>query len=65
MSTDVDRVQQGFRRMHDVWANFATAGIGLWLIYTQLGVAMAVSLALTVGQYRPKLADPVVSLTSE
>ncbi|KAF2470780.1 P-loop containing nucleoside triphosphate hydrolase protein [Lindgomyces ingoldianus] len=39
MSTDLDRIVQGVRMIHEIWAILAQVGLGCWLLYGQLGVA--------------------------
>jgi ATP-binding cassette subfamily C (CFTR/MRP) protein 1 len=39
MSTDLDRIVQGVRVFHEIWAILAQVGLGCWLLYGQLGVA--------------------------
>ena len=50
MSTDVERVQQGIRKFHDVWSYLLTSAIGLWLLEIQIGVAMYPVLGLSIGR---------------
>ncbi|KAJ4300032.1 hypothetical protein N0V90_005281 [Kalmusia sp. IMI 367209] len=39
MSTDLDRIVQGVRVIHEIWAILAQVGLGCWLLHDQLGVA--------------------------
>lgn len=42
MSTDVDRVSNGLVQLNEVWGSIASIGIGIWLLWRQLGpVAVA------------------------
>ncbi|KAK3331678.1 putative ABC multidrug transporter [Cercophora scortea] len=38
MSTDIERIDQGFRSVHDAWASVIQAAIASWMLYNQLGV---------------------------
>ncbi|PTB37966.1 hypothetical protein M441DRAFT_60292 [Trichoderma asperellum CBS 433.97] len=46
ITADVERVQAGVRKMHDLWANLATVGLGLWLVESRLGPSSLLTLAL-------------------
>ena len=50
MTADVERVQLGVRKMHDVWGPLTSAGIGLWLIEAELGLSSLATLGLIVGE---------------
>ncbi|KAK5989625.1 ABC multidrug transporter B [Cladobotryum mycophilum] len=39
MSTDIERILQGCKDLHEIWANTAQVGISIWLLYENLGVA--------------------------
>jgi ATP-binding cassette subfamily C (CFTR/MRP) protein 1 len=39
MSTDVERVIQGFTSMHEFWANTIQVGLACWLLSKQIGAA--------------------------
>lgn len=52
ITADVERVQEGVRKMHDFWANLATIAIGLWIITVQLGPSSLFSLVLIFGEDR-------------
>ncbi|EED19910.1 ABC multidrug transporter, putative [Talaromyces stipitatus ATCC 10500] len=38
MSTDIERIDMGFRTLHDMWASVIQAGVASWMLYNQLGV---------------------------
>ncbi|KAI0503440.1 putative ABC multidrug transporter [Xylaria bambusicola] len=46
MSTDIERIYQGFRSLHEIWANIAQVAISAFLLYRQLGSAFAVPIVV-------------------
>ena len=38
MSTDIERIDMGFRSLHEVWASIIQVAVASWLLYGQLGV---------------------------
>ncbi|KFX95375.1 hypothetical protein O988_05811 [Pseudogymnoascus sp. VKM F-3808] len=38
MSTDIERINMGFRALHDVWASIIQVALAGWMLYNQLGV---------------------------
>ncbi|CAH0045091.1 unnamed protein product [Clonostachys solani] len=39
MSTDIERINMGFKLFHDIWASVIQAGVAAWLLHAQLGTA--------------------------
>jgi len=56
MTADMDRIQQGVRKLHDAWASLASVGIGLWLITIELGVMSLATLAMIGGEQSTPLS---------
>ncbi|KAL6894904.1 P-loop containing nucleoside triphosphate hydrolase protein [Trichoderma evansii] len=52
ITADVERVQAGVRKMHDLWGNLVTVGLGLWLVECRLGPSSLLTLALIFGEDR-------------
>ncbi|TGJ82777.1 hypothetical protein E0Z10_g5987 [Xylaria hypoxylon] len=48
MSTDIERIIQGFRSLHEVWANTAQVAISAFLLYQQIGPAFAVPIVIVI-----------------
>ncbi|KAB5518056.1 ATPase-like protein [Coniochaeta sp. 2T2.1] len=48
MSTDVERIRYGFLNLHEFWANTIEVAIASWLLYRQLGAAVAAPLVVVV-----------------
>ena len=49
MSADVERIATGLCGMHELWATALEVGIGFWLLYRQVGLAMLSMAGLTLG----------------
>lgn len=49
MSADVERIATGLRGMHELWAMMLEVGVGFWLLYRQVGLAMLSMAGLTLG----------------
>jgi hypothetical protein len=58
ITADVERVQLGFRKLHDAWGPLVSVGIGLWLVELQLGYSSLVTLGLIVGMVHPDRPYP-------
>ena len=39
MSTDIERIIQGMKDLHEIWANAVQVAVSIWLLYEELGVA--------------------------
>ncbi|EKG10418.1 Putative ABC transporter protein [Macrophomina phaseolina MS6] len=48
MSADVERIATGLRGMHELWATALEVGLGFWLLYRQVGLAMLSMAGLTL-----------------
>ncbi|KAI1735611.1 putative ABC multidrug transporter [Xylaria scruposa] len=48
MSTDIERIYQGFRTVHEVWANTIQVAISAFLLYKQLGPAFVVPIVIVI-----------------
>lgn len=46
MGTDVERIVQSLRLVHELWASIPEVAIGIWLLARQLGVASVVPLII-------------------
>ncbi|KAH7329602.1 P-loop containing nucleoside triphosphate hydrolase protein [Stachybotrys elegans] len=44
MSADIERIDMGWRTMHEIWANLIEIGIALYLLQRQLGIACLIPL---------------------
>lgn len=49
MGTDVERIVQGLRLIHKVWASIPEVGIAVWLLGRQVSYAAAVPLIICMG----------------
>jgi ABC-type multidrug transport system fused ATPase/permease subunit len=63
MSTDMERIDTGFRSLHETWACLVQAGLASWLLYNQLGVLFVapigvVLISFTVLLFFTKFAGP-------
>lgn len=38
MSVDIERINLGFRHLHDLWASVIQVAIASWMLYSQLGI---------------------------
>jgi ATP-binding cassette subfamily C (CFTR/MRP) protein 1 len=50
MNTDVERIIQGLRMMHEDCANIIQVGIATWLLQRELGVACVAPIAVSIGK---------------
>lgn len=46
MSTDVAHIETGLLQIHQLWGGLVEVALGSWLLYTKLGVAFVVPIAL-------------------
>lgn len=51
MSADIDRIAMSISLVHEIYASIIETGVGIWLLYTFIGYAMAVPLVWIVGTY--------------
>lgn len=49
MGTDVERIVQGLRLIHELWASFIEVAIAVWLLALQLSWASFVPLVICLG----------------
>lgn len=49
MSTDVERICTSLRNVHELWANLIEAGIAVYILETQLGIACISPAILALG----------------
>lgn len=48
MSTDMERIDMGFRSLHEIWASIVQAGLASWLLYNQLGILFVAPIGLVL-----------------
>jgi len=48
MSTDMERIDLGFRSLHEIWASVVQAGLASWLLYNQLGILFVAPIGLVL-----------------
>lgn len=48
MSADIERIRMGFMQFHEFWANPIQVAIVCWLLYRQLGAAMAAPVVVVI-----------------
>jgi ATP-binding cassette subfamily C (CFTR/MRP) protein 1 len=48
MSADIERIDMGWRTMHEIWANLLEIGVALYLLQRQLGIACLIPLATAI-----------------
>jgi ATP-binding cassette, subfamily C (CFTR/MRP), member 1 len=51
MSTDVERIVNGMRLMHEFWANLIQVFIATYLLQRELGVACVAPIAVSIGGF--------------
>ena len=51
MSTDVERIINGLRLMHEFWANLIQVVIATYLLQRELGVACVAPIAVSIGMF--------------
>lgn len=61
MSTDVERIINGLRMMHEFWANLIQVCVATWLLQQELGVACVAPIAVSIGKFL--LQPSVVKIT--
>ncbi|KAJ0345222.1 hypothetical protein KNSL1_008611 [Colletotrichum chrysophilum] len=52
VGTDSEQISQGVNQLHEIWGGLVEIGIGIYLIYRQLGAACAMPVALVFGTDR-------------
>lgn len=48
MSTDWERINEGFRPMHDIWVSLIQVALATWMLYRQLGFLFFVPLGIVL-----------------
>ncbi len=51
MSTDMERVVNGLRVSHELWANIIQVGLATWLLQRELGLACLAPIVIAVRMY--------------
>ncbi|KAH0371885.1 putative ABC multidrug transporter, partial [Aureobasidium melanogenum] len=51
MSTDMERIDLGFRSLHEVWASVIQAAIASWLLYSQLGIVFVAPIGIVLASF--------------
>jgi hypothetical protein len=52
MSIDVERIFNGLRSFHDLWAALVEVSIAAWLLQRNLGIAFIAPVLLSLGKIR-------------
>ena len=53
MGTDVERVVQSQKTIHETWASILEVGIAIWLLERQLSVSCVVPAVIAIGRSNP------------
>ncbi|OAQ99680.1 hypothetical protein LLEC1_04113 [Akanthomyces lecanii] len=48
MSTDWERINEGFQAVHDIWVSIVQVGLASWMLYRQLGFIFFVPLGIVL-----------------
>jgi ATP-binding cassette, subfamily C (CFTR/MRP), member 1 len=51
MSTDVDRVTMSLNLLNEMWARTIEIGLGIWLLWRQLGAVSIAPIVIVLGMY--------------
>ncbi|CAD0089765.1 unnamed protein product [Aureobasidium vineae] len=51
MSTDMERIDIGFRSLHEVWASVVQAALASWLLYKQLGIVFVAPIGIVIASF--------------
>ncbi|KAH0376384.1 putative ABC multidrug transporter, partial [Aureobasidium melanogenum] len=51
MSTDMERIDLGFRSLHEVWASVIQAALASWLLYKQLGIVFVAPIGIVLASF--------------
>ena len=49
MSTEMERIHNGFRTLHETWACVVQASVAAWMLYNRLGIVFVVPVGTVVG----------------
>jgi len=63
MSTDVERIVQGCRQVHEVWANAVQVIFATWILERELGVACIAPVGICAGEINPLFSTQNTVLT--
>jgi hypothetical protein len=50
MSADIERIDVGWRTMHEIWGNLVEIGVAVYLLERQLGIACLIPFATALGE---------------
>ncbi|KGO73238.1 ABC transporter, integral membrane type 1 [Penicillium italicum] len=48
MSTDMERIDMGFRNLHEIWASMVQAALAAWMLYIRIGVVFVAPVAIVI-----------------
>lgn len=48
MSTDIERINVGFRALHDIWASTILVALASWMLYNHLGPIFAAPIGIVI-----------------
>lgn len=48
MSTDIERIRQGFRQLHDIWASVIQVALSAWMLNSRLGVVFVAPIGVVI-----------------
>lgn len=51
MGTDVERIAESLRLVHEIWASIPEVGMAVWLLARQISVASVVPLIICLGKF--------------
>lgn len=49
MSTDIQRIVDGLKFVHEIWANLLQIAVATWLLSREIGVACIAPVAISIG----------------
>lgn len=61
MGTDVERIVQSLRLVHEIWASIPEVAIAVWLLAGQLGVASVVPVVISIRKSTHPASSPYTS----
>lgn len=59
VGTDSETIVQGIVQLHNVWGGLLEIGIGIYLIYREIGAACATPIVLAVGMVNLAMKPPM------
>lgn len=48
MSTDIERIDMGFRSLHDIWSSIIRVALAGWMLYNQLGAVFIARMGVVI-----------------